>query len=189
MKKIIILFSGRASNLENILNTMHNKTVQITATITNNPQAQGITISQAHSVPCTVIDEKQHPTKTAYNQALLQTMQAHPCDLVVLAGYMRILPSFLIEAYNHTPIINLHPSLLPRHKGLNAGQKSYEDEHAFGGVSVHFVNEKLDDGENIMQLEIDKSQTSTLEEYERVLKEREFEVLPKSILRVLQIKH
>jgi phosphoribosylglycinamide formyltransferase-1 len=185
MKKIIILFSGTASNLENIIETMHKKDIQITATFTNNKNARGINISQIHNIPCLIIDEKLFKTKEEYNQELIKQIQKTSFDLVILAGYMRIVPKILIDTIK-TPIINIHPSLLPLHKGLSGAKKSFDDDSKYGGVSVHYVTPEVDDGEIIQQYKIDKTNLS-FSDYEKELKKQEFKILPHCIKKVLSI--
>jgi phosphoribosylglycinamide formyltransferase-1 len=99
---------------------------------------------------------------------------------------MRIVPPSIINGVNSI-IINIHPSLLPLHKGLHGAKKSYSDDSIYGGASVHYVTEELDSGDIIVQKKIDKRDISTFDEYCIVLKDVEFNILPFAIKKVLFI--
>jgi len=153
MKKIAVLFSGTGSNFAHIVKTLHKKECEVVFALTNNPNAKGITIAQEHGIPYAVVEPKNFDSREAYDEVVVETLNRYTPDLTVLAGFMRILTPVFTE---NVKSINLHPSLLPRHKGLNAIEKSYEDEHAEGGVSVHYVTSELDGGEVILQKTIAK---------------------------------
>lgn len=178
MKTIIVLFSGHGSNLQNIINIYKNK--YIIKTITNNKNANGIKICEQHNISCTLIDSKSFENRLSYDKALVQALKPLEKDLIVLAGYMRIIPEFLLNEIS-TPIINLHPSLLPRHKGLNAIEKSFEDTNDDAGVSVHYVNKELDAGEIILQLSFNKNDFSLFIDFQNKIKSLEYEIIPRAI--------
>jgi len=152
-KKIAVLFSGRGSNFAHIVNTLHEKECEVVVALTNNPKAEGIKIAKEASIPLEVIDSKAYQSREAFDSVVVERLEAYQPELTVLAGFMRILTPLFTEQVKS---INLHPSLLPRHKGLNAIQKSYEDEYSHGGVSVHYVTSELDGGEVILQKEVAK---------------------------------
>jgi len=154
MKKIAILFSGKGSNFSHIVKTLHNKECEVVFALTNNPYAEGIAIAQEHGIPYGVVEPKNFNSREAYDAVMVETLKRYSPDLTVLAGFMRILTPVFTE---NIKSINLHPSLLPRHKGLNAIEKSYEDAHAEGGVSVHYVSSELDGGEVILQKKVAKN--------------------------------
>ena len=184
MKKIVVLFSGTGSNLTYLIEHLHQKKLEIAAAITNNPQAGGITYAKEAGIPLHIIDQNAFDTREAFDRKLVETIIPYRPDLVVLAGFMRILtPTFTdnIEA------INLHPSLLPRHKGLNAIERSFEDAFDEGGVSVHLVNEALDGGKIILQKAILKA-GNDLQSYTDAIKALEKEALSEAILKVLEIE-
>jgi phosphoribosylglycinamide formyltransferase-1 len=185
MKKIAILFSGTGSNLEYILENMHKKELEVVLAITNNPKAGGIEIAKKHKINLEIIPQKKFKTKEEFDEVLVEKIsQANP-DLVVLAGFMRILTPVFTSKIK---AINLHPSLLPRHKGLNAIKRSFEDEFEEGGVSVHWVNEELDGGEIILQEKIKKKDLS-FQEYYKKIRTIEKEALSKAIKKVLGLKN
>lgn len=185
MKKIVILFSGTGSNMEYILQHLHGKYLEVVATITNNPDAKGIDIAKKFSIPVEIIDNKNYPDRESFDRELVSTIKKYNPDLTVLAGFMRILTPIFTKSIKS---INLHPSLLPRHKGLNAIKRSYEDEYSEGGVTVHWVTSELDAGEPIIQRSISKSGLSFQEYYQKI-RTIEKEALYDAILLVLDKKN
>jgi len=181
MKKIAVLFSGKGSNFAHIVNALHAQECEVVTALTNNPEAQGIAIAKEHGIPLEVIDSKVYESREAFDQKVVETLQKYQPDLTVLAGFMRILTPVFTEKIIS---INLHPSLLPRHKGLNAIVKSYEDEFPTGGVSVHYVTSELDGGEVILQKEVVKKDLS-FAEYDRKIRSIEKEALVEAIYKVL----
>ncbi len=184
MKKIAVLFSGRGSNFAHIINTLHNKELEIVVALTNNPKAEGIEIAKEANIPLVIIDSKAYTNREEFDAVVVKSLQEYHPDLTVLAGFMRILTPIFTEQIN---AINLHPSLLPRHKGLKAIEKSYEDEHPEGGVSVHHVSSELDGGEVILQQKILKKSLS-LEEYTVAVRSLEKELLVEAIQQELNIE-
>ncbi len=184
MKKIVVLFSGEGSNLSYILDNLHRRRLEVVAAITDNPIAAGIRYAQEASVPVKIIDPRDHDSRDEFDKVLAEHIKVYAPDLTVLAGFMRILgPAFT----DNIQAVNLHPSLLPRHKGLNAIEKSYYDEHPDGGVSVHWVSTELDGGEIIRQKSITKAGLS-LEQYKNKIKSLEKKALIESIIEILGIK-
>lgn len=180
-KKIAVLFSGRGSNFAHIVNTLHQKECDIVVALTNNPNAEGIKIAQAASIPLEIIDSKAYESREEYDRVVVERLHQYNPELTVLAGFMRILTPVFTEQIKS---INLHPSLLPRHKGLKAIEKSYEDEHTHGGVSVHYVTSELDGGEVILQKEVAKEGLD-LEAYDKKVRSIEKEALTEAIRVVL----
>jgi len=184
MKKIAILFSGKGTNFAHIVKTLHKKECEVVFALTNNPQAEGIAIAQEYAIPYGVVEPKNFDSREAYDEIVVQTLKRYTPELTVLAGFMRILTSVFTE---NIKAINLHPSLLPRHKGLNAIEKSYEDAYEEGGVSVHFVSSELDGGEVIIQKELAKKGLS-FSQYDNQIRTIEKDVLVEAIQLVLEGK-
>ena len=181
MKKIAVLFSGKGTNFAHIVKTLHGKNLQVVVALTNNPNAEGIAIAKRYNIPLEVIDSKTFSTREAFDEVVVNKLQTYEPNLTVLAGFMRILtPTFTDQIKS----INLHPSLLPRHKGLKAIEKSYDDEHAEGGVSIHYVSSELDGGEVILQKIISKNGL-TFDEYDVKVRSVEKEALIEAIYHVL----
>ena len=181
-KKIAVLFSGKGSNFAYIVKTLHHKEgFEVVVALTNNPNAQGISVAKEASIPLEIIDSKAYESRERFDAAVVECLQKYNPDLTVLAGFMRILTPVFTEQVKS---INLHPSLLPRHKGLNAIEKSYEDEHTHGGASVHYVTSELDGGEVILQKEVAKEGLS-FEDYDEKVRSIEKEALVEAIRKVL----
>jgi len=181
MKKIAVLFSGTGTNLKYILENLHGKELEVVVALTNRPDAGGIVFAQEHNIPFEIIDSCLFASREAFDSELVHALHYYKPDLTVLAGFMRILtPTFT----DNIRAINLHPSLLPLHKGMMAIERSYDDEHEIGGVSIHWVSSELDGGEVILQKEIQK-EAKSFEEYEAEIKAIEKEALAQGILSVL----
>ena len=182
MNKIAVLFSGKGSNFAHIVKTLHKHEVEVVFALTNNPHAEGIKVAQDSGIPYGVVEPKNFDSREAYDEVVVDTLKRYSPDLTVLAGFMRILTPTFTEQIK---AINLHPSLLPRHKGLKAIEKSYEDEHLEGGVSVHFVSSELDGGEVIVQKTLLKEGLA-FEAYNAAIRALEKEALIEAIDTVLK---
>ena len=183
MKKIVILFSGEGSNLLNIVEKLHGTEIEVAAAITNRPDAGGIAKARAHQIPVDIIDHKEFADRESFDRALLEQIRAYSPDLVVLAGFMRILTPAITE---HIRAINIHPSLLPLFKGGNAIQESFESSEPRGGVTVHWVSSELDGGEIIAQKSFLKERGETLERFTDRIHNLEHELLPDAIMQILK---
>lgn len=181
MKKIAVLFSGKGSNFAHIVKTLHTKEFEVVVALTNNPDAQGIEVANAAAIPLEIIDSSMYRGRESFDTVVVERLKLYNADLTILAGFMRILTPVFTEQIKS---INLHPSLLPRHKGLNAIEKSYEDSYSYGGVSVHYVSSELDGGEVILQKEIAKTGLD-LEAYDALVRKIEKEALVEAIRHVL----
>lgn len=180
-KKIAILFSGKGTNFAHIVNTLYPQEFEIVVALTNNPDAEGIKIAKEADIPLEVVDSKNFGNREAFDAVVVQKLQHYKPDLTVLAGFMRILTPVFTETVR---AINLHPSLLPRHKGLHAIEKSYDDDYPKGGVSVHWVSSELDGGEIILQKEILKAGLD-FEAYDNKIRTIEKEALAEAIRKIL----
>jgi len=183
MKGIVVLFSGQGSNLAYILKQLHGRKLEVVAAMTNNAEAEGIEIARSYGVPVEVIDHRDFADREAFDRELVKRIGEYRPDLTVLAGFMRILTPVFTESVR---AINLHPSLLPRHRGLNAIVKSWEDEYPEGGVTVHWVSSELDGGEIILQYELEKEGFESYEEYHDAIRRIEKEALTEGICDVLK---
>jgi phosphoribosylglycinamide formyltransferase 1 len=152
MKKIVILISGRGSNLAAILEAQQVRAWEagVTHVISNQPDAPGIAIAEKFGVPFTIIDHKSFANRSLYDQALLEKTRNLEPDLVVLAGYMRILSSDFVQLFSGR-LMNIHPSLLPSFPGLNTHRAALTAGVKWHGATVHFVTVDLDVGPIIAQ--------------------------------------
>jgi len=180
-RRIAVLFSGTGTNLQYILEHLHGKEVEVVVALTNRPDAEGIRVAQEHNIPVEIIDSCLFVSREAFDSEVVHALHYYKPDLTVLAGFMRMLtPTFT----NEVKAINLHPSLLPLHKGLMAIERSYDDENEEGGVSVHWVSSELDGGEVILQKIVEKAAKS-FEVYEEEIKSIEKIALSEAIVEVL----
>jgi phosphoribosylglycinamide formyltransferase-1 len=175
---IVVLISGRGSNLQALLEAELSGT--IVAVVSNRADAGGLAIAAARGVATAVVPHRQHPTREAFDAALIATIDRHRPDLVVLAGFMRILtPGFV--AHYRGRLINIHPSLLPAFTGLDTHRRALEAGVKVHGCTVHFVTDALDHGPIIAQAAVrvmDDDDEATLAA--RVLAE-EHRILPEAV--------
>lgn len=155
MKNIVILISGRGSNMEAIVRAQQAEAwpARIAAVISNKPDAKGLAFAQANGIPTAVVPNKEFPTREAFDAALQATIDSFEPDLVVLAGFMRILTAPFVEHYAGR-MLNIHPSLLPLFPGLHTHRQALDagvEEH---GATVHFVTAELDHGPAVIQARI-----------------------------------
>lgn len=182
MKTIVILFSGEGTNLLNLIEKLHGKACHIAAAITNNPDAGGISKARSHDIHVDIIDHRQFENRETFDAALVGAINRYSPDLVVMAGFMRILTEVFTE---NVRAINLHPSLLPLFKGGRAIERSFESDEANGGVSVHWVTSELDGGAVILQEAFPKAENETLERFTEKIHALEYELLPRAVCQIL----
>jgi len=180
-KTLAVLFSGKGTNFAYIVKTLHGKGYDVVMALTNNPEAEGIRVAKEASIPLEIIDSRAFENREEFDAEVVKRLAPYAPDLTVLAGFMRILTPVFTE---HVKAVNLHPSLLPRHKGLHAIEKSYADAYAEGGVSVHWVTSELDGGEIILQRTVSKEGLD-LEAYDRKIRQIEKEALVDAVCKVL----
>ncbi|VXC67688.1 phosphoribosylglycinamide formyltransferase 1 [Pseudomonas sp. 8Z] len=149
---VVVLISGSGSNLQALIDSCahDDNPARIVAVISNRDDAYGLQRAQQAGIASRVLDHKPYAGREAFDAALIETIDAHQPDLVVLAGFMRILSPGFVKHYNGR-LINIHPSLLPRHKGLHTHQRALEAGDHEHGCSVHFVTEELDGGPLVVQ--------------------------------------
>ena len=148
MKKIVILVSGRGSNMEAILAAR--LPVTVAAVISNEPGAAGLAIAQAYGVATRVVDHRGYHDRASFDTALAKEIDALNPDLIVLAGFMRILTGEFVQRYNGR-LINIHPSLLPAFPGLQTHRRALEAGVKVHGCTVHFVTSQVDQGPIVVQ--------------------------------------
>ena len=155
MKKIVVLISGNGTNLQSIIDNCNSKYInaEITCVISNNPKAYGLERASAANIENIVINNKDYESRDQFDSMLLKVLENLKPDLIVLAGFMRILTEKLTNKF-FGKIINIHPSLLPKYPGLNTHQKVVDNKDIIHGVSIHYVSSMLDGGPLIAQGEI-----------------------------------
>jgi phosphoribosylglycinamide formyltransferase-1 len=152
MKSIVILISGRGSNMQSLLAAAADGSlpVRVAAVLSNRPGAAGLETAGAAGIPTRVIDHTLYPDRESFDAAMAEAIDAFSPDLVVLAGFMRILSNGFVERYAGR-MMNIHPSLLPMFPGLHTHRRALEEGVRIHGCTVHFVTPTLDHGPIIIQ--------------------------------------
>jgi len=148
MKNIVILISGRGSNMQALLEAK--LPCRIAAVISNRADAEGLKTAQSHGIKTAVVAHRDYPDRDSFDAALAKIIDSHKPDIVVLAGFMRILTADFVTRY-HGKLINIHPSLLPSYGGLHTHARALHDGVKIHGCTVHFVTPDLDHGPIIIQ--------------------------------------
>ena len=153
-----MLASGRGTNFAAILDAVRDGflNVRVVALCSDKPASRAVQLARARGVPVVALDAKNFPDRASFDHALFDAAAAHAPDLLVLAGFMRIVDAAVIDAWRGR-IINIHPSLLPKYPGLRTHQRVLDAGDATHGASVHFVTPQLDGGPVIAQTTIDVS--------------------------------
>lgn len=146
--KLVVLISGRGSNLQAILDAQ--LPVEIAAVISNRSDAAGLDLARARGIPALALDHKQYASREAFDNALIEVIDRYQPELVVLAGYLRILGDRFVMHYEGR-LMNIHPSLLPSFPGLNTHARALAEGVKIHGCTVHFVTPMLDHGPIIVQ--------------------------------------
>ena len=182
MFKIAVLISGNGSNLEALIDACKKNLISgsIDIVISNNPDAYGIQRAKNHSINYKIVDNNRFKTREDFDRALIEELKFSNPDLVVLAGFMRILTPIMIEAFKNK-IINIHPSLLPKYPGLDTHNSVIKNGDLKHGVTIHYVNEVLDGGQIIAQGEISVNANETFEELKTRIHAIEHVMLPKVV--------
>lgn len=178
MKRVVILISGRGSNMQALLDA--GLPCHFAAVISNRADAAGLAIAKQHGTPTEVVDHRNYKTREEFDAALTRTIDGYQADLVVLAGFMRILTSPFVTHYRGK-LINIHPSLLPAYGGLDTHARALRDGVKIHGCTVHFVTPDLDHGPIIIQAAVPVRDGDTAESLaERILHE-EHRIYPQAV--------
>lgn len=161
-KRVTVLFSGRGSNMETLIKASltDDYPAVITNAITNRPNAGGIKIAENYDIETSVFDHKQYETREAHEEALRGELEKQNPDIIVLAGYMRIFTESFVE-YFQGKMLNIHPSLLPKYKGVDTHKRAIDAGDIIHGCSVHFVEASLDGGPVIAQASVPIKENDT----------------------------
>ncbi|MFW6149592.1 MAG: phosphoribosylglycinamide formyltransferase [Atribacterota bacterium] len=182
MIRIAVLASGRGSNLQAIIDAIQSGQIngKVEIVISDNPDAYALERAKKYQIDTLVAYFKQFKNKQEYEQKILEHLEKYNIDLIVLAGYMRLLSSRFIKKYRYC-IINIHPALLPAFPGLHAQRQALEYGVKVSGCTVHFVDEGMDTGPIILQKAVEVKQSDNEEILsDRILK-YEHQLLPKAI--------
>lgn len=182
VKKIVVLISGNGSNLQAIINNVKSGEIEatISAVISNKESAYGLKRAAAERIPTSIVDHTQYDSREAFDQALMQMIDAYSADIIILAGFMRILTAGFVTRYTGK-LINIHPSLLPLYKGLNTHQRALQDNVNQHGASVHFVTPELDAGAVLIQGIVDVKTDDTEDTLAKRVHRIEHIIYPKAV--------
>lgn len=176
----VVLISGNGSNLQSIIDHSVAIDLDIKAVISNHANAYGLKRAERANIPTHVLSHKQFSSREEFDQALSSIIDQYNPDIVILAGFMRILSAEFTHQYSGK-MLNIHPSLLPKFQGLNTHQRAIEAKENQHGVSVHFVTEQLDIGPIIAQTSVDVIDTDTTESLAKRVLLEEHKLFPKVI--------
>lgn len=184
MKRIVCLISGRGSNLESILRTADAECwevevpARVVAVISNRVDAAGLAVAAAHGVPAAVIEHQRFGSREEFDAALAEAIEGHSPDVVVLAGFMRVLSGGFVARFAGR-LINIHPSLLPAFPGLATHRQAIAAGVRVHGATVHFVSGEVDGGAIIAQAAVTVLASDSEETLAARVLQREHQLLPR----------
>ena len=182
MKKIVVLISGNGSNLQAIIDHCESGNINgdITCVVSNKDDAYGIQRAEASNIKTEIINEDKFESRKDFNEELFNLLLNLNADLIVLAGFMKILNEKTAN-YFFGKIINIHPSLLPKYPGLNTHTKVIDNKEKYHGVSIHYVSSQLDAGPLIAQGQIIVNKDESVERLEERIHKVEHMIYPEVI--------
>lgn len=179
-KRVVVLLSGNGSNLQAMIDQTPAYSYELVAVISNRPEAQGLERARQHHIPAVALDHTNFPDRETFDRQLMQEIDAFEPDLVVLAGYMRILSTAFVHHYEHR-LINIHPSLLPDYKGMHTYRRVLEDRQTQHGTTVHYVTPELDSGAQLLQASLNIDPADTEESLRRRVQAMEHRIYPLAV--------
>ena len=176
---IVVLISGSGSNLQAIIDQIHQGRIpgRIVSVISNRPGVKGLERAQQHGISTQVIDHTQYDNRETFDLAMMAHIDACQPDLIVLAGFMRVLTTTFVDHYQGR-LLNIHPSLLPKYKGLNTHARAIEAGDSEHGCSVHFVSSELDSGAIIAQAAVPIEANDTADSLSKKVQTQEHRLYP-----------
>jgi phosphoribosylglycinamide formyltransferase-1 len=177
-----VLISGSGTNLQAIIDAIATKKLDanIAVVLSNKADAYGLARAQNHGIRTEVLDHKAFASREAYDQAVVDLLRGRGVELVVLAGFMRLLSPVFIKAYSNR-IMNIHPALLPSFPGLHVQKKALDHGVRFAGCTVHFVNEDCDEGPIIIQAVVPVFPDESEEQLAARILKQEHRIYPRAI--------
>lgn len=179
MLKIVVLISGHGSNLQAIIDALESRNLnaKITAIISNKANAGGLERARKHGIPAYVISKQKNQSRDDYDVRLGEVLDRLDPDLIVLAGFMRILSSKLVNQFRGK-MINVHPSLLPKYRGTNTHERALTANESEHGCSIHFVTPELDGGPVIAQARFPINTNDNIETLSACVQQLEHKLYP-----------
>lgn len=187
MNNIAVFASGFGTNFQAIIDAIKSNylNANINLLVSDKPNCMAIERAHASNIDVFSFEAKDYPSKKSYELNILKKLKEHQTNLIVLAGYMRIIGDTLLKGFDGV-ILNIHPSLLPKYKGKDAIGQAISDQATVTGVTVHYVNEELDSGEIIEQVSLDISNLMSRNEIEMNIHRIEHDLYPRVIKKVLE---
>jgi phosphoribosylglycinamide formyltransferase-1 len=182
MLKLGVLASGRGSNLQAIIEAIVKDELdaQVAVVISDRPDAQVLDLAKRYQIPAVYLDPKGYSRRESYDDAVVEALIGHAVELVLLAGYMRIVTRNLIEPFRNR-IMNIHPAILPAFPGLHAQRQAVQYGVKLAGCSVHFVDETVDGGPVIIQAAVPVLDDDTEETLSTRILEQEHRIYPHAV--------
>ena len=182
-KNTAVLISGRGSNLRSLIKYSKTKKslIRIVLVVSDNFSAKGLNYANKSNINNISI---QYSNKKIFEDRLLKLLKRYNVDLICLAGFMKILSGSFIRKF-YKPILNIHPSLLPKYKGLNTHNKAIQNKDKYSGATVHIVNDKLDSGKIILQKKVKILKSDNEKSLEKKVLKIEHKIYPKAIIKLL----
>ena len=182
-KNTAVLISGRGSNLRSLIKYSKTKKslIRIVLVVSDNLSAKGLNYAKKSKINNIVI---KYSNRKSFEDRLLKLLKRNNVDLVCLAGFMKILSGNFIKKF-YKPILNIHPSLLPKYKGLNTHNRAIEGKDKYSGATVHIVNDKLDSGKIILQKKVKILKSDSGKSLEKKVLKIEHKIYPKAIIKLL----
>lgn len=179
MTRVVVLISGGGSNLQALIDAVENDglPIKICAVVSNKDEVKGLERASNHNIPAFVISHKSFPSREAFDERLMEIIDSQGPDLVLLAGFMRILTPSFTEHYAGK-MLNIHPSLLPKYQGLNTHQRAIDAGDTEHGVSIHFVTAELDGGPVAIQARVPLTETDDAQSLAAKVQEKEHLIYP-----------
>lgn len=179
---VVVLVSGSGSNLQALIDTRDaaDPAVEIRAVISNKPDAFGLERAARAGIPGIVVNHRDYPDRKSFDAELIRQIDALQPELVILAGFMRILTKGFVEHYAGR-LINIHPSLLPRYPGLNTHTRAIENGDSEAGATVHFVTPEVDGGPIIIQARVAIEEKDTADTLAARVLQQEHVIYPRAV--------
>ena len=176
----VVLISGNGSNLQSIIDNAKSIDLNICCVVSNKKDAFGLKRAAKASIPCIALDETLFDSKLGFDHEIMKVIDNYQAEVIILAGYMRILSADFISKYSGK-ILNIHPSLLPKFPGLNTHQRAIDASEKKHGVSVHFVTEEVDGGPVIARQFVNVDSTDNSQTLAEKVLEKEHVLYPQVI--------
>ena len=176
----VVLISGNGSNLQSIIDNAKSIDLTICCVFSNKMDAFGLKRAAKVGIPCVALDETLFDSKLGFDQEIMKVIDNYQAEVIILAGYMRILSADFISKYSGK-ILNIHPSLLPKFPGLNTHQRAIDASEKIHGASVHFVTEEVDGGPVIAQQSVNIDSTDNPQTLAKKVLEKEHILYPQVI--------